>query len=262
VKGLGPFEKLVRCYENLQTEPAFEQLEFYKEKLDQYHKHVLLSTVGAENNFYVFSFVDSSKRRVVGVSIANPFEKNLFIYNSDLEPSCLKEVYFELFEKAPQFMRSGIIRLPFQSRVLSVVGDDDLLEKEILKEKVYGSENLSFAKKIDQRIFDRFCELNAKEIDFARIYFLSDYAVCILVLPDDIDTQYAPLLSEISRIYRKRYGAVYQGNFGKFKRFSSILTAFVIEYNEILKGRDVEKDCLELCEKIRSAYRCIMNLCD
>lgn len=239
---------------------SIEELEKYKEKLDQYHRHVFLSAAYCEGNFCVFSAIDTAGRKLIGVSICDPFEKNLAIYNSSVEYDFFHKIYSDLFGKKVEVFKSGITRLPFQYKVLAVVGDDDFLQKEILKEKVYGAQNLTFSQKIDQKHFDKLCSLNEKRVDFAVIYPLDEYIVCILTMPDDIDKNHAPLLSEISRIYKQRYGATYQGNVEKIKKFSSVLSTFVFSYEDFLKDIDVEKSCLELCQKIRKAYKHVIDL--
>lgn len=261
--GYGPslvVEILQKYLTSLPTEIAISELEKHKDKLDQYHRHVFLSTVYAQSGFCVFSAIDTEKRQIIGVSITDPFEKNLMIYNSTFEFEVLQKIYRELFNTKVEFLKSGITRLPFQHKVLAVFGDGDFLQKEMLKEKIYGVENLSFCQKINQQHFEKLRRLNEKKIDFAMIYPLDEYIVCILTMPEYMNKDHASLLSEISRIYRKKYGAAYQGNVDKIKKLSSVLSAFVVSYEDFLKGFDVEKSCLELCEKIKKAYKYVIDL--
>ncbi len=253
--------QILKKYINLlPVEVGVAELEKYREKLDQYHRHIFLSTVYVQNGFCVFSAVDTEKRKIMGICISDPFEKNLAIYSSSVDCEVLQKAHSELFGKKAEFCKSGITRLPFQYRVLAVVGDEDFLSKEMLKEKIYGLENLSFCQKIDQEHFEKLCRLNEKKVDFAVIYPLDEYIVCILTMPEYVDKDHVSLLSEISRIYRKKYGAPYQGNVGKIKKLTSVLSAFVVSYEDFLKGFDIEKNCLELCQKIKKAYRCVIDL--
>jgi len=263
VIGYGPVStvEILRKYTDLlPTEGAIAELEKHREKLDQYHRHVFLSTAFKQSGFCVFSAIDTTGRRIVGISISDPFEKNLAIYSSSVQVDVLQKIYGELFGGRAESFKSGITRLPFQYKVLSAVGDDDFLQREILKEKVYGVQNLSFCEKIDQSDFEKLHKLNEKKIDFAVVYLLDEYIVCILTMPENLDRDHAPLLSEISRIYRKRYGAPYQGNVGKIKKLSSVLSTFVVSYEDFLNGYDIEKNCLELCGKVRKAYKFVISL--
>lgn len=261
--GYGPtlvVQELEKCLNHLPVQASVKELEKYKEKLDQYHRHVFLSAVFSKDGFFIFSAIDTAGRRVVGLSIADPFEKNLAIYSSSVEHDVLRNVYKNLFDKEAPFCKSGIVRLPIHYKALAIVGDEDFLQKEILKEKVYGLQNLSFSQNIDQEHFDKLCRLNQKKIDFAVVYPMDEYILCVLTMPEYIDKDYAPLLSEISRIYKKKYGSPYQGNVEKIKRLNSVLGAFVVPYEVFLKGFDVEKNCLELCQKIKKAHRCVIDL--
>lgn len=261
--GYGPtlvVQQLKESLDRLPVQASVSELERYKEKLDQYHRHIFLSTAFSKDSFCVFSAIDTAGRRVVGLSISDPFEKNLVIYSSPIEHDVLNTVYKNVFGKGVQFFKSGIVRLPFQYKVIAVVGDDDFVQREILKEKVYGIQNLSFSQSIDQEYFDKLCRLNQKKVDFAVIYPLDEYIVCILTMPEHIDKDYAPLLSEISRIYKRKYGPAYQGNVERIKRLNSVLSAFVVSYENFLKGFDIEKNCLELCQKIKKAYKCVIDL--
>ncbi|MEJ5228714.1 MAG: DUF4895 domain-containing protein [Pseudothermotoga sp.] len=263
MKAIGPdqiVEILKENIEKLPAERAVFELEKYRERLDQYQRHIFLSVVSSEENFSLFSMIDTEGRYALGLSIVDPFEKNLMIYSSTLDCDLLEKLYKNLFGVEPDSVKSGIIRLPFQSKVLTIVGVEELLHREILKEKVYGTENLSFAARIDQETFERLRVLNGKRIDFCTVHLLNDHIVCVLTMPEEFNPDHAPLLAEISRIYRKRYGVPYQGNVGKLKRFSSILTAFLISYESFLNGHDVEQSCTELCTKVRKAYKCIIDL--
>ncbi len=263
MKAIGPDHIIKTLKENikeLSVEEAVFELEGYRERLDQYQRHVFLSVASSQENFSLFSIIDTEGRYALGLSIVDPFEKNLMIYSSTVDCELLEKLYQHLFSVKPDFVKSGIIRLPFQSKVLAVVGVEELLHREILKEKVYGTENFSFAERIDQEDFENLRTLNGKKIDFCTVHLLNDHIVCVLTLPEEFNPDHAPLLAEISRMYRKRYGVPYQGNVGKLKRSSSILTAFLVSYESFLNGYDVEQSCAELCIRVRKAYKCIIDL--
>ncbi len=252
--------KLLSSYlSKIEVSESLAFLNNHKEKLDQYHRHVFLSSVWKENEFAVFSMVDTSGRRVLGISLTNPFEKNLSLYNAPLHDSLLTEIFVKLFEIQPQFSKAAVVRLPFQSRVLAVVGETDFLEKEILKEKVHGFCNFLFAQKITPEVYAKFRYWNGKKVDFAEIHLLNDFVACVLSSPKGIDQDHIPLLSEIARIYRPKYGNAYQGNVGKFGNHP-ILTVFAVDYEQLLKEMDLEKRCSEFCRKILQAYELVIKL--
>lgn len=231
----------------------------HKERLDQFHRHAVLSAVWKENHFSVFSLIDIYGRKILGISLSNPFEKNLSLYSTSNVDFLLSEIFSKLFDQQPQFQKSAVIKLPFQSKAIAVVGEDEFLEKEIFKEKIHSLSFFTFASKINEELYEKFRRWNGKKVDFAQIHLFDDFATCVITIPKSAPLDHASLLAEIARVYRPMYGQAYQGNVKRFGN-SPILTIFTVDYNQLLEGLDLEAKCSQMCSKILKAYDCVISL--
>ncbi len=243
---------------SVDTSQSLQFLKGHSEKLDQFHRHVVLSAAWKENTFCVFSLVDTSGRKSLGLCLTNPFEKNLSLFTCPKTDPVVQEAFVKLFNTKPEFLKSAIVRLPFQNKVLAVVGERDFLEKEILKEKVLSLSNFLFAQRITDEIYSKLHSWNGSKVKFAEMHLLDDFAACVLRIPDNVDADHVSLLSEIARVYRPKYGDPYQGNMVRFKDLP-ILTIFSVDYDSLLTTMDLDKRCQEFCEKILRAYQCVIR---
>lgn len=258
---LGPrhvVDKLCKVFERFETNQLLSQMEELKERLDQYHRHVVLVSVGGINNFYLFGAVDHFGRKLVGLSIANPFERNLPIYllQSQLD---LSDIYKELLSVQQQFQRCGIVKLPLNFKALCVVGDEDFLGKEIFKEKVYGERRLSFAEIVDELVYDKLKTLNGSTIDLVGIHLLDEGILCLVKVPNDIEKSHISLLAEIAQVLKGKYASTCEAKYQSVASASPILTSLCFRYEQFFKGFDVENFCRDFSSKLMKAYKCVLR---
>ncbi|MCS7174225.1 DUF4895 domain-containing protein [Pseudothermotoga sp.] len=250
--------KLSKALEKIEVSKLLSQMENLKEKLDQYHKHVVLASVGEVHGFYLFGAVDHLGRKLAGLSISNPFERNLPIYVLQQQVS-FAEIYEELFGIQPQFHRCGIVKLPLNFKAICVVGDEDFLGKEIFKEKVYGEKKLSFAEIIDELIYNKLKALNSSTIGLIKIRLLDEGILCLVEVPKDIDRSHVPLLAEIAHILKGRYTFTCRTKYQSIVSAAPVLTSLCIDYEHFLRGFDVGAFCQEFSNKLMKAYECVLR---
>lgn len=258
---LGPksvVAKLCKVFERFETNQLLSQMEELKERLDQYHRHVVLVSVGDTNNFYLFGAVDHLGRKLVGLSIANPFERNLPIYllQSQLD---LSDTYRELLGVQPQFQRCGIVKLPLNFKALCVAGDEDFLGKELFKEKVYGERRLSFAEIVDELVYDKLKILNGSTIDLVGIRLLDEGILCLIKVPNDVEKSHISLLAEIAQVLKGKYASTCEAKYQSIASASPILTSLCFGYEQFFKGFDVESFCYDFSSKLKRAYECVLR---
>uniref|UniRef100_A0A832MNR1 DUF4895 domain-containing protein n=1 Tax=Pseudothermotoga hypogea TaxID=57487 RepID=A0A832MNR1_9THEM len=251
-------DHLRRVLERIDANQLLSHMEVFKEKLDQYHRHALLFCTGNPDNFHLFVAVDHLARRMVGVSIVNPFEKNLPIYSLQLTVP-IDDVYEKLFSVQSNYHKCGIVRLPFNFKMISGLGDEDFLAKEIFKEKVYGERKLSFAELINDSIYKQLVSLNNSSIDLMTIRLLDEGILCLLRAPNEVERSRVPLLAEIAQILKSRYRFACEAKFKSITSTSPILTSVCIEYDKFFSGFDVQTFCHEFSRKLMQAYECVVR---
>lgn len=251
-------DKLCKIFERIETNQLLSQMEKLKERLDQYHRHVVLVSVGDIDNFYLFGAVDHFGRKLVGLSIANPFERNLPIYVLQIQLD-LVSIYGELLGARAQFQRCGIVKLPLNFKALCVVGDEDFLGKEIFKEKVYGERRLSFAEIVDEPVYNKLKTLNGSTIDLVKVQMLDEGILCLVKVPGGIDESHVPLLAEIAQVLKGRYPSTCEAKYRSIVSASPVLTSLCFEYDQFLRGFDVESFCREFSSKLMRTYECILR---
>jgi len=258
---LGPksvADKLHKIFERFETNQLLSQMEGLREKLDQYHRHVILVSVGDINNFYLFGAVDHFGRKLVGLSIANPFERNspIYVLKSQLD---LVSTYEELLGVRAQFQRCGIVRLPLNFKALCVVGDEDFLGKEIFKEKVYGERRLSFSEIIDEAVYNKLKTLNGSMVDLVKVQLLDEGILCLVKVPNGVEKSHISLLAEIAQVLKGRYASTCEAKYQSVASASPVLTSLCFGYEQFFKGFDVENFCRDFSNKLMRAYECILR---
>jgi len=259
---LGPSEvlnQLKNVFERIDAKEFLSHMEAFKEKLDQYHRHVVLLSTGNPDNFHLFVAVDHLGRRTVGVSIVNPFEKNLPIYSLQLRVK-LDDVYEKIFSIQPNFHKCGIVRLPLNFKMVCGLGDEDFLAKEIFKEKVYGERKLSFAEFVNDSIYKRLVSLNNSSIDLVTIRLLDEGILCLFKAPNEVDRSHVPLLAEMAQLLKSKYKFACEAKYKSITSTSPILTSLCIEYDKFLAGFDVQAFCHEFSRKLIQAYECVVRV--
>ncbi|KAF2957988.1 hypothetical protein AS159_06265 [Thermotoga sp. Ku-13t] len=250
--------ELKRVLERFEVSDFLVQMEAFREKLDQYHRHVVLFSAGRSENFHLFVAVDHLGRRAVGLSIVNPFEKNLPIYSLKSRVE-VEDVYERLFSVGPTFHRCGIVRLPFGFKMICGVGDEDFLGKEIFKEKIYGERKLSFAELVDESIYGQLLSLNNSSIDLMTVRLLDEGILCLLRAPEDVDRSHVPLLAEIAQLLKSKYRFACKAKYQSINFTSPVLASVCIEYERLFSGFDVKSFCHELSKKLMEAYWCVIK---
>ena len=228
----GP-EKLKKICEVSLPKKGFllEFLHSYKDKLDVFHKHLILVSVYSPNNFVVVVGANPDGKVIYGVTISNPFEKTPSLYKiKDFYDEELANLYDVIFSssKIPK-MQAGILRFPIQTHFLAVGGDKSLVSKEMFNEEVSGKTWLNFAKKIDDKLYNKIKELSNGQIDFLKS-FITDDGIYFVGISSG---RYRNLYAEFFSILRNKYGFLP----GKFFPISGIkekvVGMFKIELDEI-----------------------------
>lgn len=251
--------QLKRVVERPNVQEFLSNMERFKEKLDQYHRHVVLFSTGNLDSFHLFVAVDHLGRKTIGVSIVNPFEKNLAIYTLPLRVQ-MDDVYEEMFNVQPGVHRCGIVKLPLNFKMVCGLGDEDFLGKEIFKERVYGERKLSFAELVDSSTYERLVSLNNATVDLVTIRLLDEGILCLARAPSDADKTHVPLLAEIAQLLKSRYKFSCEVRYKNIVASSPILTSVCIDYEKFLSGFDVQDFCREFSKKLKQAYECILRL--
>jgi len=234
------------------------ELRKHKDKLDEYHRHAHLTAVSTEKSLSLFLCVDTKGRKIFGLSIQNPLERNSPIYVSKVRIPGLNEMCEKLLAEGGS-QKGGIVRLPIDVRCLAVAGDDDFLRKEIFKEKVYGVARLSFAEKVDDKLFDELVRIHGASFDFAKTYLTNDYILCILFPPHDIDKEHFVLLAEIAGLVRNEMGLSIPASVKPVMGHKKVLSSFAVPYEDVIDGLNVQEICRTFCDKVRRGYRSLIT---
>ncbi|HBT40041.1 MAG: Uncharacterized protein XD58_0293 [Thermotoga sp. 50_1627] len=251
-------DQLRPVFERIDANQLLSHMEVFREKLDQYHRHALLFCTGNPDSFHLFVAVDHLGRRMVGVSIVNPFEKNLPIYSLQLKVP-IDDVYEKLFSVQSNHHKCGIVRLPLNFKMISGLGDEDFLAKEIFKEKIYGERKLSFAELINDSIYKKLLSLNNSSVDLITVRLLDEGILCLLRAPNEVERSHVPLLAEMAQIIKSRYRFTCEARYKNISSTSPILTSVCIEYDKFFSSFDVQAFCREFSRKLMQAYECVIR---
>lgn len=236
----GP-EKLKKISEISLPKKEFllEFLHSYKDKLDVFHKHLILVSVYSPNNFVLVVGVNPNGKIIYGITISNPFEKTPSLYMlKDFYDEGLANFYDVVLSNSriPK-MQAGILRFPIQTHFLAIGGDKSFVSKEMFNEEVTGKTWLNFAKKIDDKIYDKIIKLSNGQIDFLKS-FITDDGIYFVGINDG---KFRNLYAEFFSILRKKYGFLP----GKFFPISGIkekvVGMFKIELDEVNNDKVFEK---------------------
>jgi len=256
--GADSIKEKLKKLSDLDVLSCLSELKKHKDKLDEYYRHIHLTAISAERSLSLFLCVDTKGRKIFGLSIQNPLERNSPIYVSKVRVPGLNEVCEKLLGEGG-IQKGGIVRLPLDVRCLAVAGDDDFLRKEIFKEKVYGVTRLSFAEQVDDRLFDKLVRIHGASFDFAKTYLTNDYILCVLFPPHDINKEHFVLLAEIAGLVRNEMGLSIPTSVKPMMGHKKVLSSFAVSYEEVIDGLNVQKICQMFCDKVRRGYKSVIT---
>ncbi|MBO8160905.1 MAG: DUF4895 domain-containing protein [Thermosipho sp. (in: Bacteria)] len=176
----------------------------YKERLDVFHKHLILVSISSQNNFSLIVGYNPDGKIIYGVTISNPFERTPSLYKiKDYYDEQLANFYDTLFgsSKIPK-IQAGILRFPIQTHFLAVGGDKSLVVKEMFYEEVTGKSWLNFAKKVDAKTYEKILKLSNGQINFLKT-FVTDDGVYFVGINNG---EYRNLYAEFFAVLRNKYG--------------------------------------------------------
>ncbi|SHH29561.1 DUF4895 domain-containing protein [Thermosipho atlanticus] len=236
----GP-EKLKKiCEIDLPDEEyLIEFLYNYKEKLDVFHKHLILISIYLQNNFTLVVGSNPENKVIYGVTISNPFERTPSLYKiKDYYNEELANFYNTIFEssKIPK-VQAGILRFPIQTHFLAVGGDKTLVSKEMFNEEVTGKPWLNFAKKVDNKMYEKIIELSNGHIDFLRSFVTDDGVYFVGLNDGDFRNLYAEFFSFLRNKYKFSPGKFFPISGVKEK----VIGMFKIELEDINNAQIFDK---------------------
>lgn len=222
-----------------QKEYLLEFLHSYKDKLDVFHKHLILISIYNQDNFALVIGSNPEGKIIYGVTLANPFERTTSLYKiKDFYDEALANFYDVIFKssKIPK-IQAGILKFPIQTHFLAVGGDKSLVSKEMFNEEVTGKTWLNFAKKVDDELFEKINTLSNGQIDFLKSFVTDDGVYFVGIGSGKFRNLYAEFFS----VLRNKYGFLP----GKFFPISGIkekvVGMFKIELNDITNEKVFEK---------------------
>ncbi len=213
-------------------------LESKKERLDVYHRHMAVVTCnGILDGFTLNLMITTSKEKIVGLSLSNPFTRTTAIYKMNEIPENIHKFVEEISEINYPKIEIGIVKLPIRTKFLSLYGGSQFLKKEIFSESIKGEEYFGFSKKVDDNIYEKFKLLRSGSFEQFKTY-INDDGINVFVLDKSLDQDYIPLFSELLTVLRKKY------NLKPAKYFNiqeKILTSILIDLEEIFNDEPLKK---------------------
>lgn len=192
-------------------EKLLDFLNSYKEKLDVFHKHLILVTVSSDNDFALSAGFNPEGKFFYGISITSPFLKSPSLYKiKDYVNEEFEALYNNIFNKSTiSKIQAGIIRFPLQTHFLAVGGEKSLVSKEMFSEEITGKPWLNFAKIIDDDAYEKIMNINGKKIGFLKMSLTDDGIYFFGIINDPHKNLYAEFFRFLKEKYKLPSGKYY-----------------------------------------------------
>ncbi|ABR30154.1 hypothetical protein SU69_01485 [Thermosipho melanesiensis] len=207
-----------------------EFLYSYKEVLDVFHKHLMLVSICSEGVFSLNVGYTPEEKFFFGISLSNPFLKTPSFYKlKDYFNEGLENLYISNFTKRslPK-ITAGILKFPILTHFLALGGEKSLISKELFSEEVTGKNWLSFSKKVDDKTYEKFLDLNGKKYGFLRI-FLTDDGVYFVGIGEENRNLYAEFFTFLKNKYMFQSGKYFPVSDLR----NNVIGMFKIELNDL-----------------------------
>ncbi len=248
-------EKLSKRFEFLK-DPSLEFLMNHRERVDDLHKVALVHSIKSDMQIIVSVF--SEGQIAAGITLSDPFSRSPSPYRMNVDPQIVSKIVGEIFGWGVSEIKSGIFEFPPRVRFLAVIGPDIWMKKELFQEKIKGDEKLSFAEKIDERVFNRILSLKkSSQLDGMNV-FVDDEGIHIAFsVPDDVDDKRIPLLSEMAKLIKEKLG-VKTSSFSKFAKGKRVFATATFPLDNLWE-EDPLKDARDMLRKVLKGYRAFLR---
>ncbi|QTA37162.1 DUF4895 domain-containing protein [Thermosipho ferrireducens] len=208
----------------------------HKEKLDAFHKHVILISVKSPPNFSMICGYNHEEKPFFGITFSDPFERTPSLYKMEnFYNEDLGNFYNSIFNlsKLPHF-QCGILKFPVQTHFIAIGGDETLIKKELFSEELTGKKWMSFAKNVTDDFYEDLVKYSNGKVGFLKTLLTDDGLYFVGI---NKEMEFASLYAEFFSLLRNKYKFLP----GKFAQISSlkeqIIGVFKIELDEILNKK-------------------------
>lgn len=213
-------------------------LNSHKEKLDVFHKHLVLVVLSYKNTFSLSVGFNPEGKLFYGISISNPFLKTPSLYKmKDYSNEELENFYNMLFNlKDIPKVEVGILKFPIQTHFLILGGNKKLISKEMFSEEITGKTWLNFSKLINDETFEKVSNINGGKFGFLKM-LLTDDGLYFFGIDEG---KYRNLLAEFFTFLKEKYKL----ESGKYYPISEIkgqvIGSFIIKLGDIFNDKKWE----------------------
>ncbi len=240
---LGPkevCEKLSRILENVEDlrEKSREFLQAYKDRISSSHKAAVVHSI--PSNLQIVIAVLGDGNLLAGMTLSDPFVKSPSPYRMTVDIQNISKIIGEVFGWPVPSVKSGIFELPLKVKFLAIVGPDKWMKKEIFQEKIKGSENICFAEKVNDVVFNRILDLKNHASENIYTSVDDDGIHIAFTAPDYVDDDKIPLLSEMAKVIKSRM-KLSTSRFSKLSKQGRIIATATLPLEELWKVNPLEK---------------------
>ena len=248
-------EELSRRFE-FAKEPSIEFLLNHKDRVEDLHRVALVHSIKSDMQIVVSFF--SEGQIAAGITLSDPFSRSPSPYRMSVDPQIVSKLVGEIFGWGVSEIRSGIFEFPPRVKFLAVIGPDIWMKKELFQEKIKGDEKLSFAERIDEEVFERILNLKKSSYLDGINVFIDDEGIHIAFsAPDGIDNKRIPLLSEMAKLVREKFG-VKTSIFSKVSKGKRVFATATFSLENLWK-EDPLSDAKEMMNRILDGYRAFLR---
>ncbi len=258
---LGPetiCEKLEDLVNELEVikKPSVEFLLSHKERVDDLHRVALVHSIKSDIQIVISVF--SEGNMAAGITLSDPFSRSPSPYRMNVDSQIFSKAVGETFGWGISEVKSGIFEFPPKVKFLAVVGDGIWMKKELFQERIRGNENLSFAEKIDEDVFNKILEIKRGSGVSGIRAFIDDEGIHVAFLaPKDIDDKRIPLLSEMAKVVKEKFG-IKTSVFSKVSKGERTFATATFPLKDLWLADPLER-AEEMKKRILTGYRAFLK---
>ncbi|ACB10180.1 MULTISPECIES: DUF4895 domain-containing protein [Thermotoga] len=228
-------------------------LKDYESKLDNVHLHTFVLRIKRHRFPSLFLMVDTSDRRLLNLSVEDPFDREPCIYKVEADvPESMVAFYTKLFERVDS-VSAGIFRMPLKVKVLRSAGNESWLQKIFLQEKVKNMEFFLFQNRVSDENLEKMMKLLKSRL---KIVLRNEGIDVFLETPEWVDKEHISLLHEMGVVLRKKKGIQPAQN-----PMEQAFLTLRVGYDQFFEEDfDMEYFAKDFMEKLKRMYEVLVSM--